>query len=194
MTIVTPQIDVCSEFSDLYDMCDSVPITDSESKSLVFVAGYVGFMMVTNKVECSLCKSELLTDNNLQVDLVEEQTTYLADIDRGGLKWPSDLLVEAVTQMFLIFKCIISEQFEAKFLSLGNHRSVLFELFTMRLNVCGLLEGKCICGVSLSQLLALTMSAVANIFLNNYSKRAADKQVKTTDKGKRKLSTLTKKF
>ena len=95
----------------------SVLITDSESKSLVFVAGYVGFMMVTNKVECSLCKSELLTDNNLQVDLVEEQTTYLADIDRGGLKWPSDLLVEAVTQMFLIFKCIIPEQFEAKFLS-----------------------------------------------------------------------------
>ena len=72
LTVVTPQIDVCSEFSDLYDMCDSVLITDSESKSLVFVAGYVGFMMVTNKVECSLCKSELLTDNNLQVDLVEE--------------------------------------------------------------------------------------------------------------------------
>jgi hypothetical protein len=68
-----------------------------------YIARYVGYKLVTNKVDCELCKGELITCQQLQVDLPLDQTSYIADLDRGGLKWPTDLLAEAVTQMFFGF-------------------------------------------------------------------------------------------
>ena len=187
------QLDVSGNFAGIFDMCDNIVVTESESKSLAFIAGYVGLKVVSNISNCDLCKSELLTDQHLQVDLPEDQTSYLVDLDRGGLKWPSGLLVEVVTQMFLAFRCVISTQYESKFLSLGSHRSVIINLFQDRLTSCGLLDGECICGKPMRDLLELPMRTVANIFLNNYCKRAVDNRVKSKDKGTRKLSTLTKK-
>ena len=165
--------------------------TESETKSLVFIAGYVGFKVVTMSVDCAVCKSELVSDQTLQVDLPADQTSYIQELDRGGLKWPTDLLVEVVTQMFLVFRCVISSEHESKFLSFGNQRAVLIELFNERLHFLSLLDGKCVCGKSMTALMRMTMRTAANIFLNNYCKRAADKQVVTKDKGKRKLATLS---
>jgi hypothetical protein len=186
------QHNVTSEFSGIFIMCDKMEVSDSESKSLVFIAGYVGYKLVTNKVDCELCKGELVTCQQLQVDLPLDQTSYIADLDRGGLKWPTDLLVEAVTQMFLVFRCVISSTYEQQFLFANNQRSLLIQLFSNRLADCGLLEGKCICGKTICDLLTISMKTVANIFLNNYCKRSADKQVKSKDKGKRKLATVDK--
>lgn len=184
---------ICTKFPDLFDMCDTMGVEDSEAKSLIFISGYVAFKVVTSKVDCDLCKSELITDQHLLMDTTDEQNSYLTSIDRGGLKWPTEFLVECVSQMLLVFKCVISEKFEALFLSLSNHKSVLIELFKERLNGCCMLEGKCVCGVTISCLMTHTTQIVANIFLNNYSKRSADKEAITKDKCKfRKLSTLTK--
>jgi hypothetical protein len=55
------QHNVTSEFSGIFVMCDKMEVSDSESKSLVFIAGYVGYKVVTNKVDCELYKGELVT-------------------------------------------------------------------------------------------------------------------------------------
>jgi hypothetical protein len=94
--------------------------------------------------------------------------------------------------MFLVFQCVVTKEFENKFLTMPNQRSVLITLFTERLDRCCITDGECICGTSVSDLCKMTMPTVANIFLNNYCKVAADKHALSKDKAKRKLKTLTK--
>jgi len=56
---------------------------------------------------------DLITVSTLDLDL--EACQYLLDIDREGLKWPTDLLVEVVTQMFLVFPSLLSKEYEQNF-------------------------------------------------------------------------------
>lgn len=74
--------------------CDDIEITPSESQSLVFIAGYVGHKLIANKVLCDLCKNELVYDRTLQYEFGSNDYNYLFEIDRGGLKWPTDFLLE----------------------------------------------------------------------------------------------------
>ena len=174
-------------------MCDDIDVNDAQRNALIFIAGYVGFKMCSSKLHCDLCKWELITDHTLQLDMSPDHCQYLIDLDRGGLKWPTDLLVEAVTQMFSVFQAILSKEFEPKFLGLTNQKSVLLCLFNERLKTSGVLEGECVCGLDISELLKPASSIVANVFLNNYSKRACDRRAASKDMCKRKMSTLTKK-
>jgi len=74
-----------------------------------------------------------------------------------------------------------------------NQKAILIGLFTERLTACGFLENDvCVCGVSTKDLLKAAIPIIANICLNNYCKRAADKRGSSKDKSKRKLATLTK--
>jgi hypothetical protein len=61
-------------------------------------------------------KNELVTAHELTVEIEDEQFDYLRGLDRGGLKWPTELLVEVVTQVFYVFNCLISSKYESKFL------------------------------------------------------------------------------
>jgi len=45
---------------------------------------------------------------------------YLFEINRGGLKWPADFMLEIVTQAFLVFRVMVSKDYEANFLNLDN--------------------------------------------------------------------------
>lgn len=171
--------------------CDDVEITESESQSLVFIAGYVGFKLVQNKIVCELCKRELVYDNTLNYEVSSSAYSYLSEIDRGGLKWPKDFLVEIVTQAFKVFKMVVSKECETKFLSVGNQRKSLIWLVTEQLKKSGAVDGECTCGASMLSLAQMTLSYVANIFLNNYCKKVADTKTAGKQKATRKLKTLT---
>jgi hypothetical protein len=45
----------------------------------------------------------------------KEQYGYLKSLDRRGLKWPTELLVEVVTQVFIVFNCLVSAKYESIF-------------------------------------------------------------------------------
>jgi hypothetical protein len=85
-------------------------------------------------------------------------------------------LVEVVTQVYLVFRCIVSPVYEAKFLEQSNNKSIIVGLSMERLQMLGLLEGECICGTSLCSLVKHAVDIIANIFLNNYCKLASDRQ------------------
>jgi hypothetical protein len=133
-------------FGTVVTDCDNeINISDSECKSLIFVGGYVGFKIDKTKVNCILFQNELITEHVLEVDFVASgEYTYLWDLDRGGLKWPTDFLVEVVTQVYLVFRCIVSPVYEAKFLEQSNNKSIIVGLSMERLQMLGLLEGECI--------------------------------------------------
>ena len=173
------------------EKCDDLTITDSETKALVFVAGYVGFKVV-KKVACEICKRELVCDKTLQVDTATVEFSYLAELDRGGLRWPTDFLIEVITQVFLVFQVLISKDYEAKFLCVGNQRAVLRDLSIERLTECGAVMGECSCGTKMIDLAKRCLPYITNICLNNYCKRSADRNHKGKSKTQRKLSTLHK--
>jgi len=93
---------VVTQFLPALDLCDDSELSQSETQPLVFVAGYVG-QKVVNKLSCDLCKREVITENDMQCDLTDNYQ-YLSAISRGGLKWPTDFLVEVVTQVFIVFR------------------------------------------------------------------------------------------
>jgi len=181
----------CTALKEVIYKCDDVAISESEAKSLIFIAGYVARKVVCSKISCELCASEIITQDKLEVDIQPGNAiAYLADIDRGGLKWPTDFLVGIVNELFRVFSCLLSKDYEEKFLKVTNQKKCFLQLSLERLLYCDLNNTDCECGQTTMQLCKLCMGTVANIFLNNYCKRAADKRVAA--KNKRKLSTLTK--
>ena len=130
-------------------------------------------------------------DNNLKFDLSSSDYSYLSEIDRGGLKWPKDFLLEIVTQAFVVFKIVVSKECETKFLTVGSQKNVLTLLIIEQLKKSGAVDGECTCGTTMLSLAQMSLSYVANIFLNNYCKKEADKISAGKQKAKRKLKTLT---
>ena len=53
----------------------------------------------------------------------DEFFSYMADMDRGGLTWPTDLLLGFVVQCILVFKCLVSRSHVTKFNVLRNQRA-----------------------------------------------------------------------
>jgi hypothetical protein len=92
-----------------------------------------------------------------------EHSQYLTDLDRGGWKSPTDFVVEAVIQMYLVFHALLTQAYESKDLAKTNQKSVLLCLFNERLKVSGELEGECICAIQISELLKPAQPTLANI-------------------------------
>ena len=159
--------------------------------ALVSIAGYVGFKL-KRKLSCIECRLELFTEKALECELpCDESFSYVADIDRGGLTWPTDLLLSFVVQCILVFKCLVSKNHVTQFNLLHNQRAVTSGLALQRcssvLDICG----KCSrCSVAMMDIARVCIRTVCNIALNNYTKNLTDGQSKS--KSLRKLSTLTK--
>jgi hypothetical protein len=184
---------------DVITECDiDVDVSDAESKSLIFVAGYIAYKLVKNVVRCDLCKLEFIMERLLDYD-VDEQYSYLLDIDRGGLKWLTEYLIAIVMQVFFVFQCVMSEKYKSKLLVLSDHKSFIVSLCLERLMLLELLTSECICvcGTSMKRIIESAVGIVVNVLMNNYSKRVTDKLniAKNSGSGnrtQRKLSTVMK--
>jgi len=184
-----------NDFLPALDLCDDMTVTESESHVLVFIAGYVGFK-VLSRITCDLCKGELVQTDDLKADFAGEDFEYLVSISRGGLKWPTDFLVEVITQVYIVFKTIVADESKFRNLFLSNishQKSLLMKLCITRLSEVGTNVGECACGTTMQRLSELCLPHACNIFLNNFCKQAADKRQSTKQTGKRKLATLTHK-
>jgi len=180
-----------SAFSSVLTECDDVCISDNELSALVFVAGYVGFKL-KRKLSCVDCRLELFTEKALDCELpVDDSFNYMANIDRGGLTWPTDVLLNIVVQSMIAFKCLVSVKHAAQFNMADNQRAITSTVALQRcLNVLDL-SGKCSgCGVAMTDMATQCIRTVCNILLSNYTKNLTDGQTKS--KSLRKLSTLTK--
>jgi hypothetical protein len=164
-----------SQFSSVIVDCDSILISDAEMSSIVFIAGYVGFKL-KSKLSCIDCRLELLTDRALECDFPRDESfNYLASIDRGGLTWPTKLMVEIVAQTIIVFKCLVSAKYCKQFNMLTNQRSIMTRLACQRCIQVAVLSGKCSsCGIVISDLAKPCITTVSNISLNSYRKRLGD--------------------
>ena len=119
--------------------------------------------------------------------------SYLETLDRGGLTWPTQELVDVVIKVFCIFQCLVSEAYEQKFLSASNQKKILISLSEKGCLQYSFINSVFDCGHKFSDFLRVIVGKMANIMLNNYCKKMNDlsnicKGAKS--KHKRKLSTL----
>ena len=179
-----------SAFHSVLAECDDVCVSDSEMSALVFVGGYVGFKL-KRKLSCIDCRLEFFTEKALECELPSDDFNYMANIDRGGLTWPTDLLVNIVVQCIIVFKCLVSQTHVARFNLAKNQRAILSGLSLQRCSTVVDMSDKCSgCGVAMADIAKMCIKTVSNISLNNYSKSLTDGHTKS--KSLRKLSTLTK--
>lgn len=107
----------------------------------------------------------------------QEDMVYLKHLDRGGLKWPKEFLVDIISQMYVLFKVVISSEFEIEFIKVRNQRAVLKKLSVEMLIYKDtlIIYNKCECGESYLNLIEKCSTKFCNILLNNYSKVNRDK-------------------
>jgi len=74
----------------------------------------------------------------LQDDLGTNEFMYLFENDRGGLKWPADFQLEIVTKAFVVFRVMVSKDYEAMFFNLDINQMLLV---TERSKTCGAVDG-----------------------------------------------------
>ena len=159
-------LDVVSEALDLNFACDE--------HTLVYIAGYVAFKC-SNKVACVECKCALVTDRTLTVDEVntdiEVDISYIQHVSRGGLKYPSYLLVLCGYRVYSVVQVLLSRKYEEKFLKVHDQRQLLCALSRECLVSVELSTAEvCSCSSSRLSLFSKCVRVFANIFLNNYTK------------------------
>jgi len=116
-----------------------------------------------------------------------------ANIDRGGLMWPTDLLVNFVVQCIITLKCLVSQKHVKEFNLAKNQHAILSGLLFLLQRCMTVLDmsSKCSgCGMTMTDIAKMCIRPVCNISLNNYTKTLTDGCTKS--KSLKKLSTLTK--
>jgi len=111
-----------SDFAEtLYDW-DLVAVSDNEMHAIVFIAGYIG-RKLKRCVDCATCVAEFVSNEKMTCENVPSQFAYLDSLDRGGLLWPSQTLVDIVTRVYCIFQCLVSAPHENKFVAVANQKN-----------------------------------------------------------------------
>jgi hypothetical protein len=178
------------QFLPFIEGCDSTTLSPEQCKVLVFISGYAASKVLPH-VHCDACKADLVVSGRkLQVESSSADCfSYLSALDRGGLTWPSELVVTAVTAVFCVFQCIVgSKESEELFLKCGNQRAVVRELTLRHLSDTGFKWEICdVCGACSEDMLKRCFKHTTNIMLNNYTKQFCEK---TTSANARKLNTF----
>jgi hypothetical protein len=185
------------QFSAVIDESKSVAISDDDTRVLVFIAGYIGHT-VKLSTNCVSCNNELVSQESMPCDIDTDHLIYMNALDRGGLTWPTQMAVDVISRVYMIFQQLVSSDHEKKFSELSNHRAVTVEICMNMLRSQNYFEGVCECGVTLLTLYKKCVVKMCNILLNNYCKRVndsavclkAENAIKT--KNSRKLATLSK--
>ena len=166
-----------------------------DEKALTYITGFVlhKFML---RDACLACASKFVQNKSLELsDDSQAFCSYISSLDRGGLKYPTELSVMYAYKVYSVVQILVSEQYETKFLQCRNHKSVATELVMQ--SIClddafaGDTEACSVCDGFATTLLHKMLPYFVNVFLNNYVKKRNDQLTATGGKkGKRKLQTL----
>ena len=99
-------ISVKKLFDRLPDI-ESIEYDTQTLQALAFMSGYAVHQYYKRSNKCSTCLHFLTIDEEFLLDHSEDSKyQYLEFVDRGSLKWPSDVVLEAVVMLCKIFVAI----------------------------------------------------------------------------------------
>lgn len=173
---------------ETFNSSDDAEINSDQMSVFIYISGYVG-RQVNKKLSCEQCQKFLILDKGLEFESSDKIKQYLSFVDSGGLKWPTDFVIQVVIQTYLIFIKLITQKYEDVFLGCENQKFVLEQLTFEKLALMAdIPEVQCLCENNTEVLTKKCLSISSNIFINNYVKIKNNK-IKTNSK--RKLATLT---
>ena len=154
-----------------------------EVVTLAYVAGYIAKKGI-DALHCTNCRSSLVEHNSqepLHAQFHEEIKQHFLMINRGGLRFPSPLLLVIVQIAYQLFTFLVSSEFESRFFALAGQKSNFvalnmayweeYEVLTEELcSVCP------VCDVPMKTLLSRAVTTMSNVLLNNYTKFVTDKE------------------
>jgi hypothetical protein len=114
-------------FASVLQDIDSACISDADMRVLVFIAGYVG-RKLKEATSCADCINEFLSPDDMSCDVKADQLVYVHALDRGGLKWPRQALVDIVILIFCLFQRLLSSEYEKQFIGVPNHKQLAVHL------------------------------------------------------------------
>ena len=118
-------IDLTPFLSELLDL-STIFLDTTTLQSLAYIAGYSVHQNLKLNHNCELCR-DLLT---ISQDIILEPSKYklIEFMDRGGLKWPSDIALSLVILVWKIFISIEGNQKIWEIFVIGRCRNILVEL------------------------------------------------------------------
>lgn len=173
---------------------DKISVVDDDSmKVIVYVAGYVAKKLLS-KIDCSDC-CEIIGDKKKPFDVTVDVDllTYFDHLNRGGLVYPSNVLV-SVLQLALSIMNVAVSSMENEFLSLKNQKRTLIQINKEHWPDCEFapeIYAKCVkCGKDYESIFLIALQSFVNILLNNYSKKLTEtcKDIKSIQKKVQKFN------
>ena len=172
-------------FPNILCSVDASCIDDSDLSILLFIGGYIAHSL-GKQLKCQYCTNYLAQDKELLVENASAGN-YLNLIDRGGLKWPTDFLLNICTNTFIIF-CNLIRDFEVEFCKCSNQRDLLINC-SLKYHQPSFQNEYCVCERDLSSVVKRAIRVMSNILLNNYSKNR-NNSYDSNNNIKRKLATV----
>ena len=160
-------------------------------QSLAFIAGYSVHQYLKRSQPCRICRDVLTIERDLLVDEVDTISKFkLLDLsDRGGLKYPSEVVLESIVTAWKIFTCIENDSELMKMFVKGPCRKVLVDLsmnVILEAGGCQLWSEQCVsCSVNGFHVLQKILIVTGNCLLANKVKNYNSMVIfKSTEKRK----------
>ena len=114
------------QYLDVILDLNSINLDNTILQSIVFIGGYSVYSYIKS-AKCQLCLELLTKDKNLDLG---DATKYdlVKYVDRGSLKWPSDLVVESIVVLWKIFMKIEEDEALKKLFYSSPSRKLLIQL------------------------------------------------------------------
>ena len=107
-----------------------MPLDTSLLQSIAFVGVYAVHSYIIN-YNCEKCLSMLTQDKELEIVDFEDENKLILLVDRGCLKWPTHIVIDAIIVVWKVCVAIENEKLLIlRFLS-GPSRNILIQLATL---------------------------------------------------------------
>lgn len=105
-----------------------------------------------------------------------EEYSYLKELDRGGLKYPTAFVVDVLSMCFLIFKEIVSKNYESEFKKCNNQFSIFVKLSMLGIEISDIIPiSNCPkCHACILSFVHQILKTFSNVCLSNYVKQCND--------------------
>ncbi|XP_077484882.1 uncharacterized protein LOC144094883 [Amblyomma americanum] len=147
---------------------DDITHAHSDMDAIVYIAGYAAHAAL-KKLSCSACFSTLVIENR---EIEAENTAMIANLSRGGLKFPQPCTVHMVLMTKLVAEKLSFGATAEDFLSCRNQRGVVISQTISLLDEHDI--ETCENGHTAQTLLRLVVRVATNVVLNNFCKLRND--------------------
>ena len=111
-------VEIADEEAEIFfNHAEKVEVPPEVYCALMYMSGYVAKKAI-EQISCDDCIDKLIIDKDLSSEF-ELDTEYIQNLDRGGLKYPSEFSISFGISVFQIFDTITSPTFITNFLKSG---------------------------------------------------------------------------